>query len=70
MRGSGTVRRTGRRWELAQIDVLLYLIENRPGRSALDLAQAINGEAATELGVEQDLVLSEPPWWRDSGGCS
>ena len=41
---------------MAQIDVLLYLIENRPGRSALDLAQAINGEAATELGVEQDLV--------------
>jgi len=57
MRGSGTfVRLTGRRSELAQIDVLLYLIENRPGRSALDLAQAINGEGATELGVEQDLV--------------
>ena len=56
MRGSGTVRRTGRRSELAQIDVLLYLIENRPGRSALELAQAINGERATELSVEQDLV--------------
>ena len=57
MRGSGTfVRLTGRRSELAQIDVLLYLIENRPGRSALELAQAINGERATELSVEQDLV--------------
>src|SRR5262249_54085774 len=57
MRGSETlVRKTGRRSELAQIDVLLYLIENRPGRSALELAQAIYGEGATELGVEQDLV--------------
>ena len=34
---------------MAQIDVLLYLIENRPGRSALELAQAIYGEGATEL---------------------
>ena len=57
MRGSGiSGGRTGRRSELAQIDVLLYLIENRPGRSALELAQAIYGEGATELGVEQDLV--------------
>ena len=57
MRGSETlVRKTGRRSELAQIDVLLYLIENRPGRSALELAQAIYGERATELGVERDLV--------------
>jgi hypothetical protein len=41
---------------LAQVDVLLYLIENRPGRSALELAQAIYGEEATELRVQQDLV--------------
>jgi hypothetical protein len=40
---------------LAQIDVLLYLIENEPGRSAVELAQAIYG-AATELRVQQDLM--------------
>jgi len=41
---------------LAQIDVLLHLIENGPGRFALELAQAIYGEAATELRVQQDLI--------------
>ena len=57
MRGSGTsARRTGRRSELAQIDVLLYLVENGPGRSALELSQAIYGERATELRVQQDLT--------------
>jgi hypothetical protein len=40
---------------LSQTDVLIYLVENGPGRSALELAQAIYGEGATELGVEQDL---------------
>jgi hypothetical protein len=56
MRGSG-VRggRTGRRSELSQIDVLLYLVENRPGRSALELSQAIYGDEASQLGVQQDL---------------
>lgn len=57
MRGSGTVAsRTGRRSELAQIDVLLYLVENRPGISCLQLAQAVNGAGATELRVQQDLM--------------
>lgn len=57
MRGSGiSATRTGRRSELAQIDVLLYLIENEPGRSAVELAQAIYGEGATELRVQQDLM--------------
>jgi hypothetical protein len=57
MRGSGTLaRRTGRRSELAQIHVLLYLVENGPGRSALELSQAIYGEGATELRVQQDLM--------------
>lgn len=57
MRGSGTdVRRTGRRSELAQLDVLLYLIENGPGRSALELSQAIYGEQGGELRLKQDLV--------------
>jgi hypothetical protein len=56
MRGSGkSGRRTGRRSELRQIDVLLYLVENRPGRSALELSQAIYGDEAGELRVRQDL---------------
>ena len=56
MRGSGTdVSRTGRRSELAQIDVLLFLVENGPGRSALELSQAIHGDEAGELRVQQDL---------------
>ena len=54
MRGLGS--RTGRRSDLAQVDVLLHLIENGTGRSALDLAQAIYGVAASELRVQQDLV--------------
>jgi hypothetical protein len=41
---------------LAQIEVLLYLVENEPGRSALELAQAIYGAGATELSVQQDLM--------------
>ena len=57
MRGSGiSGGRTGRRSELAQIDVLLYLEENGPGRSALELAQAIYGERGSELRVQQDLM--------------
>jgi hypothetical protein len=48
-------RRTGRRSELSQIDVLLYLVESRPGRSALELSQAIYGDEASELRVRQDL---------------
>ena len=48
--------RTGRRSELSQIDVLLYLIENRPGCSALELSQAIYGDEASELRVQQDLL--------------
>lgn len=50
------VSRTGRRSELTQIDVLLFLVENEPGRSAVELAQAIYGEGTTELRVQQDLV--------------
>ena len=42
----GGVSRTGRRSELAQIEVLLYLVENEPGRSALELTQAIYGAGA------------------------
>jgi hypothetical protein len=48
--------RTGRRSELAQIDVLLYLVETEPGRSAVELAQAIYGERTTELRIQQDLL--------------
>jgi hypothetical protein len=56
MRGSGVPGgRTGRRSELSQVDVLLYLVENRPGRSALELSPAIYGDEASELGVQQDL---------------
>ncbi|HEX4676342.1 MAG TPA: hypothetical protein VH209_13490 [Steroidobacteraceae bacterium] len=40
---------------MSQVDVLLYLVENRPGRSALELSQAIYGDEASELGVQQDL---------------
>jgi hypothetical protein len=56
MRASGTSGgRTGRRSELSQIEVLLHLVENRPGRSGLELSQAIYGEEAGELRVRQDL---------------
>jgi len=56
MRGSRIAGgRTGRRSELSQIDVLLYLVESRPGRSALELSQAIYGDEASELRVRQDL---------------
>ena len=57
MRGSGmSGGRTGRRSELSQTDVLLYLVENGPGRSALELAQAIYGEVGSELRMQQDLM--------------
>ena len=56
MRRSGVSGgRTGRRSELSQIEALLYLVENRPGRSALELSQAIHGDEAGELRVRQDL---------------
>ena len=54
MRALGS--RTGRKSDLAQIDVLLHLVDNGTGRSALELAQAIYGAAATELRIQQDLV--------------
>ena len=41
---------------MAQIDVLLHLVENGNGRSALELAQAIYGPGASELRVQQDLM--------------
>jgi len=57
MRGSGVAGgRTGRRSELSQTDVLVYLVENGPGRSALELAQAIYGEEGSDLRVQQDLM--------------
>ena len=57
MRGSGSLAgRTGRRSELAQINVLLYLVECGAGRSALELAQAIYGEVSSELRIQQDLM--------------
>ena len=57
MRGSGTtVSRTGRRSGLAQIDVLLHLVENGNGRSALQLSEAIYGYGSSELRVQQDLM--------------
>jgi hypothetical protein len=40
---------------LTQIEALLYFVENRPGRSALELSQAIHGDEAGELRVRQDL---------------
>jgi hypothetical protein len=49
-------RRTGRRSELKQIDVLLYLIENAPGRSEMELSQAMYGDASSHLRVQQDLA--------------
>ena len=58
MNGSRAARfggRTGRRSALEQMDVLLYLVENGPGRSALELSQAIYGDETGELRVLQDL---------------
>ena len=40
-RGARHRERTGRRSELQQSDVLLYLVENGPGRSELELSEAI-----------------------------
>jgi hypothetical protein len=40
---------------LSQIEVLLYLVENGPGRSALELSQAIYGDKTSELRLQQDL---------------
>jgi hypothetical protein len=40
---------------LRQFEVLLYLVENGPGRSALELLQAIYGDEASELRIQQDL---------------
>ena len=57
MRGSGTsARRTGRRSELAQSDVLLYLVENGPGRSDLELSEAIYGAPGYPQRLQQDLL--------------
>jgi hypothetical protein len=41
---------------LNQIDALLYLIENGPGRSDLELAEAIYGDGTSQLRVQQDLA--------------
>ena len=46
MNGSRAARlggRTGRRSALEQIEVLLYLVENGPGRSELEVSEAIYG---------------------------
>ena len=57
MRGSAMAGgRTGRRSELSQTDVLVFLVENGPGRSSLELAQAIYGEEGSDLRVQQDLM--------------
>lgn len=59
MNGSRAARfggRTGRRSELQQIDVLLYLIENGPGRSETELSEAIYGIPGYPQRVQQDLV--------------
>jgi hypothetical protein len=41
---------------LQQIDVLLYLIENGPGRSETELSEAIYGIPGYPQRVQQDLV--------------
>jgi hypothetical protein len=62
MRGSETLaRRTGRRSELAQIDVLLYLVENGAARSALELSQAIYGEGQPSCACNKILCGSSAP---------
>jgi len=47
---------TGRRSELQQIDVLLYLIENGPGRSETELSEAIYGVPGYPQRLQQDLL--------------
>jgi hypothetical protein len=76
MRGSGLPGgRTGRRSELAQIDVLLCLIENGPGRSALELANAcrragaraeptMGGEPIGHLTLAELGQRAEPAYFR------
>jgi hypothetical protein len=59
MNGSRAARfggRTGRRSELQQIDVLLYLIENGPGRSETELSEAIYGVSGYPQRLQQDLL--------------
>jgi hypothetical protein len=45
---------TGRRSKLILADVLLYLVENGPGRTEAELAKAIFGPEAYQLRVNQD----------------
>jgi hypothetical protein len=59
MHGSRRARhreRTGRRSELQQSDVLLYLVENGPGRSELELSEAIYGAPGYPQRLQQDLL--------------
>jgi hypothetical protein len=48
--------RAGRRSELKQIDVLLYLVENGPGRTQPELARAIHGPKGYQQQVNQYLA--------------
>ena len=59
MNGSRAARfggRTGRRSELEQIEVLLYLVENGPGRSEAELSEAIYGIPGYPQRLQQDLL--------------
>jgi len=55
-RGARHRERTGRRSELQQSDVLLYLVENGPGRSELELSEAIYGAPGYPQRLQQDLL--------------
>jgi hypothetical protein len=55
-RGAQHRKRTGRRSELQQSDVLLYLVENGPGRSELELSEAIYGAPGYPQRLQQDLL--------------
>jgi hypothetical protein len=41
---------------LVQMDVLAYLVRMGPGRTAVELAEAIHGDAGHQQRVNQDLV--------------
>jgi hypothetical protein len=55
-RGARRRERTGRHSELQQSDVLLYLVENGPGRSGLELSEAIYGVPGYPQRLQQDLL--------------
>ena len=63
-----TRKQDWRRSDLGQIDALLYLVENGPGRSAVELSQAIYGAQSVSCAFNKTLSGSSAPA-RSSGAA-